>query len=106
MISFILHYQDKQSTVIFGDPDYTLAVEFSKNATLSLYDKGVLYFVELSTATIDGNSIESSSTPALFDTGTSLLVMPSAALRTLIEYYISQGVSIQYSQGLFTAQCN
>lgn len=81
--------------MLFGDPDYSLATTFSKNATLSIYDKGTLYFSLLYEASIGGSTFFSAQAPVLFDTGTSLLQMPRSGFLSLLDYYSNIGVPIQ-----------
>ena len=70
----------------FGEVNSAFISDPQKKVSLPIYNKGILYYVELS-ATHYGNTLLSGkSMPALIDTGTSLIIAPIAPLVTFLGY--------------------
>ena len=84
-LSFALRSVNRESVMLFGEPDLSLANGFSLNATMDIIDRGILYFVPLFRSYFGGLEVSASGVvPALLDTGTSLIVMPKAAFSKLV----------------------
>lgn len=57
ILSFAYHDTDMQTKLTFGEPDYSLALSSSINATIPLLSKGILYYVQIYESQIGGKSI-------------------------------------------------
>lgn len=76
-----------QSVLLFGDPDYNLALANpSLNFTVPLLDRGNYYKIELSQSAYGFVGLTQTAEAAILDTGTSLLGMSPSSYQALLTF--------------------
>ena len=61
VLSFAYHKTNKQTKLVFGEPDYSMVESRSVEASIPLVAQGILYFVQIFKSERGGTTLSSSN---------------------------------------------